>query len=71
MCHLWSGASGNPLNAKFLTAGLVRPIQARMLFVIILIIMVEPKPRQDIVKLKGDFDADGFYILKEGGFYDP
>jgi hypothetical protein len=23
------------------------------------------------LKLDGDFDADGFYILKEGGFYDP
>ena len=27
--------------------------------------------RYDIEKQKGKMDADGFYILEEGGFYDP
>jgi len=42
--------------------------------------MVEPKinpqrltktSREQIEKLKGHFDNDGFYILDKGGFYDP
>ena len=27
--------------------------------------------KEDILKQKGQFDGDGFFILEEGGFYDP
>ena len=27
--------------------------------------------REEIVKKAGHFDADGFYLLDAGGFYDP
>ena len=27
--------------------------------------------REQIEKLEGSYDEDGFYILKAGGFYDP
>lgn len=33
--------------------------------------MVEPLSKDEINKLAGHLDGDGFYILDDGGFYDP
>lgn len=33
--------------------------------------MVDPKTREEIHKLNGHLDQDGFYILEDGAFYDP
>lgn len=36
--------------------------------------MVEPTQKltkQEIEKLAGKYDEDGFYLLKDGGYYDP
>lgn len=27
--------------------------------------------REEIEQLKGEYDADGFYVLEDGSFYDP
>lgn len=34
-------------------------------------IVLEKLSPEEVKKLEGEFDQDGFYILKEGGYYDP